>query len=106
MPFHLQVPVVKPLSLSLHIANPKDISGNSVSKVVANEKEEELAAGIGRTGFNVKELRLKPAREKRVMLRISNKVPYTDVRSKAEAKFNAYHSNFYKKSDQYHSLYE
>ena len=65
-----------------------------------------MAVSIGLMQFNEKESRLKPVRGKRVILRISNKAPYTNVRTQAEAKFKAYHSNCYKEGEEYRLLYE
>ena len=70
-----------------------------VGKTTAIEKEEEVAVGIGLMEFHENESRLKPVRGKRVMLRISNKAPYSVVRTQAEAKFKAYHSNHYREME-------
>ena len=77
-----------------------------VSKTTVKDKEEEVAIAIGLMEFNEKESKLKPVRGKRVMLRTSNRAPYADIRTQAEAKFTAFHSNCYKGGEEYRLLYE
>lgn len=77
-----------------------------MGKTTAKDKEEEVAVAIGLMEFNEKESKLKPVRGKRVMLRTSNRAPYADVCTQAEAKFKAYHSNCYKEGEEYRLLYE
>ena len=77
-----------------------------VSKTTVKDKEEEVAVAIGLMEFNEKKSKLKPVRGKRVMLRISNRAPYADVRTQAEAKFKPYHSNFHREGEEYRLLYE
>ena len=56
-------------------------------------KEEEVTIAIGLLEW--KEKRLKLARGKRIALRVSNNVPYTEILSKAVKKWKAYHSDLY-----------
>ena len=75
-------------------------------KSAKGKEDEEVAIGIGIMEFNNTESRLKPIRGKRLMLRISNKAPYADICSKAEAKFKAYYPNHFEEGEQYHLIFE
>ena len=77
-----------------------------VTKVPEKEKEEDVAIVIGLMEYSEKESKMKPVRGKRVMLRVSNKALYADVLKLAEAKFKAYHCNYYKEAQKYCLLYE
>jgi hypothetical protein len=49
---------------------------------------------------------LKPARGKRVALKISNKAPYAEVQSKGREKWKAYHSNDFAEDEEYSLVYQ
>ena len=53
-----------------------------------------------------KEKRLKPARGKRIALRVSNNAPYTEILSKAVKKWKAYHSDLYIEDEEYLLVFE
>jgi hypothetical protein len=73
-------------------------------KVKENEKAEEVVIFIGLIQWREKERKLVAARGKRVALRISNKAPYADVRSKGIEKWKAYHSNEF--DEEYSLVYQ
>ena len=52
------------------------------------------------------ECKLKPARGKRVALKISNKAPYAKVRLKGIEKWKAYHSNEFIEDEEYCLTYQ
>ena len=66
-------------------------------------KEEEVTIAIGLLEW--KEKRLKPARGKRIALRVSNNAPCTQILSKAVKKWKAYHSDLYIEDEEYLLLF-
>ena len=52
-----------------------------------------------------KEKRLKPAKGKRIALRVSNNAPCTQILSKAVKKWKAYHSDLYIEDEEYLLLF-
>ena len=76
----------------------------SVRKKKGKPKEEEVTIAIGLLEW--KEKRLKPARGKRIALRVSNNAPYTEILSKAVKKWKAYHSDLYIEDEEYLLVFE
>ena len=50
--------------------------------------------------------KLKPARGKRIALRVSNQSPYAEIRFQALSKWKAYQSNIYEEEQEYLLVYE
>lgn len=75
-------------------------------KKLKSKKADEVVIFIGLIQWREKERKLVAARSKRVALRILNKAPYADVRSKGIEKWKAYHSNKFDEDEEYSLVYQ
>ena len=76
------------------------------TKCSKKTKKEEVTISVGLLEWKETDMKLKPARWKRIALRVSNKAPYTVISSKAIEKWKAYQSQFYIEEEEYMLVFE
>ena len=79
---------------------------NKKVKVKPVDKSNDVVIYIGLMQWKEDECKSKPARGKRVAQKISNKVPYAEVRLKGIEKWKAYHSNKFIGDEEYCLTYQ
>ena len=79
---------------------------NKKVKGKENNKADDVIIFIALLQWRKLDRKLKPARGKRIALRVSNQSPYAEIRSQALSKWKAYQSNIYEEEKEYSLVYE
>ena len=84
----------------------KGTEWNKKVKGKEKDKAHDVIIFIGLLQWRHLDHKLKPARGKRIALRVSNQSPYAEIRFQALSKWKAYQSNIYEEEKEYSLVYE